>query len=115
MSIVSNDALTYLIYACLLFPLPLLAIAWSRSDRLPVQFSILTLSAVFFVSAAVRNLKLTLLGSDYSHRLFTTIAFNLLVAIVLGLYLGVKHRWIASIASAILAFGWFLMWVINSV
>ena len=73
MLVLSRDAVTYLTYACLLSPLPLLAIAWSRSNRLPVQFSILTLSAVLYDSAAIRSLKLTLLGSDYSHRLFTTI------------------------------------------
>jgi len=113
--LISRDALIYLIYACLLFPLLLLAIAWSRSNRLPVEFSILSLSAVLFLSGAIRSLKPTLWGRDYSHRVFTTIVFNLLVATVLGLYLAVKRRWFAAIAAVILAFGWLLAWAINSV
>ena len=105
----------YLIYTCLLCPLPLLAIAWSRSTRLPIEFSILSLSAVLFLAAAIRTLKLTLLGGDYSNRLYTTIGFNMLVAVTLGLYLGIKRRWIAAIAAVVLALGWLLMWAINSV
>jgi hypothetical protein len=105
----------YYIYACLLFPLPLLAIAWSKSNRLPFEFSVLTLSGILFLSVTIRSLKLTLLGSDYSHRLFTTIGVNLLIAIILGIYLWVKERWPAAIAAIILAFGWFSVWLINSV
>jgi hypothetical protein len=105
--------LIYLLYACLL-AFPLLAIAWSRSNRLPVEFSILSLSALLFVSAAIRNVKLTLLGSDYSDRLFTTIGVNILVAIIIGVYLGVKRRWIGAIAALLLAFGWLVVGAVNS-
>jgi hypothetical protein len=99
----------------MLFPLPLLAVAWSRSNRLPIEFSVLTLSAALYLSADIRSLKLTLLGSDYSHRLFTTVVVNILVAIILGIHLGIKRRWIAAIAAVILAFGWLLIGAINSV
>jgi hypothetical protein len=88
------------IYASLILPLP-------------IEFSILTLSAVLFLSAAVRSLKLILLGVDYSDRLFTTIGVNIFIAIALGLYLGIKHRWLATAAAGILAFGWLLVWAIN--
>ena len=108
-------SLIYLYYACFLSPLPLLALAWSRRSRLPIEFSILTLSAFLFLSAGIRSLKLTVLGSDYSHRLFTTIAVNILVAIALGLYLGIRSRWIATLAAVILAVGWLLLGAINSV
>jgi hypothetical protein len=72
-------------------------IAWSKSNRKPIEFSILTLSAVLFLSAAVRGLKLILLGNDYSDRLFATIGINLLMALALGIYLGVKRRPFAAL------------------
>jgi hypothetical protein len=106
--------LIYVLYAFLILPLLLLAISWTRSNRRPIEFSILTISAVLFLSAAVRGVKMILLGSDYSNRLFTTIGVNLLVALVLGIYLGVKHRPLAALAAGILALGWFLMWAINA-
>jgi len=106
---------TLIYWCCLIFPLPLVAIAWSKSNRLPIEFSVLTLSTALFLSAAIRGLKLALLGSDYSHRLLTTIEVNILVAIALGIYLGIKRRWIAAIAAVILAFGWLLLGGINSV
>jgi hypothetical protein len=106
--------LIYVLYATLLLPLPLLAIAWSRTNRKPIEFSILTLSAALFVSAAVRGLKLILLGNDYSTRLFTTIGINLLMALALGIYLGVKRRPFAALAGGILAVGWLVVWAINS-
>jgi peptidoglycan/LPS O-acetylase OafA/YrhL len=102
------------IYASLILPLPLLVWGWSRSDRRPIEFSILTLSAVLLLSAAVRSLKLILLGADYSDRLFTTIGVNIFIAIALGLYLGIKRRWLAAAAAGILAFGWLLVGAINS-
>jgi hypothetical protein len=106
--------LVYALYASLILPLPLLAIAWSRISRKPIELSILTLSAVLFLSAAVRSLKLIFLGSDYSNRLFASIGVNMLLALVLGIYLGVKRRPIAAVAAGILALGWFLMLAINS-
>ncbi len=104
----------YFIYAGLILPLPLLAIAWNRSDRRPIEYAFSTLSAVLFLSAAVRSLKLALLGTDYSDRLFATIGINLLAAITLSIYLGTKGRWFAAIAAAILAIGWLLMGAINT-
>jgi len=104
----------YLIYACLILPLPLLGAAWNRNNRRPVEFSVLTVSAALLLAAAVRSLKLTLLGSDYSHRLFTTIYINVLVTIALGLYLGIKRTWFAAVAALILGLGWLLAGAINS-
>jgi hypothetical protein len=90
-STLSEDvSLIYLYYACFLSPLPLLAIASSRSNRLPIQFSILTFSAVLFPSA-IRGLKLALLGGDSSHRLFMTIGVNIFLAMAVGLYWGIKR------------------------
>jgi hypothetical protein len=106
--------LIYLIYACEILPLLLLAIEWSRSTGQPIELSILTLSAVLYLAADVRTLKLTLLGGDYSNRLFIAIGINMLVAIALGGYIGSKGRWLAMVAGAILAVGWLLMWAINT-
>ncbi|PYU24963.1 MAG: hypothetical protein DMG32_12875 [Acidobacteria bacterium] len=103
-----------LIYAGLILPLPLLAVAWISSNRRPIELLVLTLSALLFLSGAVRSLKLILLGLDYSHRLFTTIGVNILVATVLGLYFAIRRRWIAAIAAAILAVAWLMAGAINS-
>jgi hypothetical protein len=80
-----------LFYACWGLPLPLLLIAWSRRNRKPIELSVLTLSAVLLNVAAIRDVKLALLGTDYSSRLYTTIAFNLVIAIVLAITLGIKR------------------------
>lgn len=104
----------YLFYACLMFHLPALAIAWNRSNRKPMEFSMLTLSATLLWSSSIHSVKLVLLGDDYSHRLFTTIEVNILVAIVLGLYLGIQRRWIAATAAVMLAVGWLFVGAINS-
>jgi hypothetical protein len=104
-----------LFYACWGLPLPLLLIAWSRRDRRPTELSVLTLSAVLLNVAAIRVVKLTLLGADYSSRLYTTIAVNLIIAIILAITLGIKRRWIATAAALILAFAWLLVGAVNSV
>ena len=100
--------------ACMIVPLPLLLIAWSEGNRRPVEFSILTLSAILLNSTAIRSVQLVLLGTDYSSRLSTTIGVNMLVTIVLGIYLGIKRRWIASAAALILAFAWLLVAAVSS-
>jgi hypothetical protein len=93
-----------------------IAAFWTARDGRPLEFSILTVSAALLVSAIVRNLKILLLGTDYSDRLFTTIFANFVVVIALGLYLGVKRSWLAAVAAALLALGWLLLlWAINSV
>jgi len=107
--------LLVLFYACFLAPLPLLALAWSKSNRLPIEFSILTLSAVLFVSSTIRSLKGILLGMDYSHRLFATIEFNIVLAIALAVYLGIRSRWVAAAAALILCLAWLLAGAVNTV
>jgi hypothetical protein len=100
--------------ACMILPVPLLLIAWYESNRNPLELSILTLSAVLLNLADVRSVKLALVGADYSSRLFATIEVNMLVAIVLGIYLGIMRRWIAAVAALILAFAWLLVAAVNS-
>jgi hypothetical protein len=98
----------------MILPLPLLLIAWYESNRKPIELSILTFSAVLLNLADVRSVKLALFGADYSSRLFATIEVNMLVAIVLGINLGIMRRWIAAVAALILAFAWFLVAAVNS-
>ena len=108
--------LVFIVYVCLIFPLLLTAIAWSKRDRRPIEYSILTVSAAALIlSASVRSLKIFLLGTDYSDRLFTTVFVNFVLALALALYLGVKRRWLAAVAAAFLALGWLLLGGINSV
>jgi hypothetical protein len=106
--------LIYLIYACFILPLLLLAVEWSKSSKQAIELSILTLSAVLFFGAYVRSAELILFGADYSNRLFITIVANMLVSIALGGYVGSKGRWIALVAGAMLAVGWLLMLGVNS-
>jgi hypothetical protein len=107
--------LDYLVDACLVLPMALLAIAWSRRNRAPIELSILTLSVVLYIAAFIRPLKIAFLGADYSNRLYSTIGVNMLVAILLGLYLGIKRKWIATIAAVALALAWLAVGSLNSV
>lgn len=84
--------LAFLMYVCVLCPVPLLVFAWSRSNRKPIELSLLSLSAVLFLSAPIRSLKPIVLGTDYSHRLFATIEVNFFVAVALGFYLAIRRR-----------------------
>ena len=45
-------------------------------------------AAALILSASVRSLKIFLLGTDYSDRLFTTVFVNFVLALALALYLG---------------------------
>jgi hypothetical protein len=110
-----RGALEFLLHACVIFPLPLLMIAWSGRDRKPIEYSILTLSAALLVLCALRSAKLTFLGNDLSNHLYTTMGVNLLGEAILGVHLGMKHRWIAADAAIIIALGWLLVGAINSV
>jgi len=105
---------TLLFTSCLLLPLPLLAIAWSRPNRLPIEFSVLTVSVGLLLSASIHNLRVILLGDDYSHRLFSTIGINVLVVFVLAVLLGLRRRWIGTVAALLVGAGWVLVAAINS-
>ena len=104
----------YLIYACGILPLALLAFEWSRSRSHAIELSLLTFSAILFVAADVRGGKLPFLGADYSSIRGIAILTNIVVAFVVGSYAGSKGRWIALVAGAILAVGWLLALAINS-
>jgi hypothetical protein len=104
-----------LVYLWLATPLLLMVIAWTRPDRLRVSFTALTLSALLILLATIRPAKWTLLGPDYSHRLYAEIETNLLVAVLLAVYLAIRHRWIAATAGLALTFTWLYVGVVNSV
>ena len=74
-----------------------------------------TLSALLLLLAVVHNLKVWLLGPDYSHRLYATIEVNLLLAVMAGVNFVVQKRWIATLAAVILALDWLYMGAVNSV
>ena len=106
----------YVIYGCVALPLFLFGVAWRRHDpHRTMTLLVPTGSACLLLSAVVRSLKVTLLGSDYSHRLYTTIEVNIVVAIVTAIYFGATKRWIAGLAAIILAAGWLYMGEVNSV
>jgi hypothetical protein len=110
-----NRVAIFLIYVSIALPIFLFAAEWRR--RYPQSATTLlvpTISAALVVVAGIRNLKLLLLGSDYSQRLFVTIDVNLALAIVAAIYFGMKKRWVAGLAALILAADWLYMASVNS-
>jgi hypothetical protein len=101
--------------ACMILPLLLLPIAWIESNRMPIEYSILTLSAILLNLAAIRGVTLPFLGTEIGSHLLATTGVNLLISIALGIYLGMIQRWIAAIAALILTVGWLLVAAENSV
>jgi len=75
----------------------------------------LTLSALLLEVAHARSWKISLLGPDYSTRLYATIYINMSFSLILGIYLGIKRRRIGAAAGILLAWAWFLLGAINSV
>jgi len=75
----------------------------------------MSVSALLLLLAAIRDLKVLLLGPDYTNRLYITIEVNLLVAIVATIYFGVKQKSMALIPGLILAVDTGIMGAINSV
>jgi hypothetical protein len=103
-------------YVLTMHPLLLFGGAWLRDHRQASKGLLLpTVSALLLLLTVVRDLKVLLLGPDYTNRLYITIEINLLAAIVAAIYFGVKQKWIALIAALILALDWGIMAAINSV
>src|SRR6202795_4461266 len=110
-----RGTLEYLLHACVIFPLPLLMIAWSGRDRKPIEYSILPLTTVLLLSCAIRSAKVTFLGNDLRTHLYAVIGGNLLGAVSVGVHLGMKGRRIAAAAAVMIALGWLLGRAMNSV
>ena len=105
-----------LIYVWIVLPVLLFGWAWRKYHSHAYRTLLLpTLSAGLLLSGVVRDLKLWLLGPDYSHRLYVTIELNLILAVVTAVYFGVRKRWIAALAALVLALDWLYMGSINSV
>src|SRR5215470_6576503 len=111
-----NRLSTLLIYVWIVLPTLLFTLAWRKYfQREPRTLLVPTLSAVLLLLAVVRDLKWSLLGPDYSNRLYVTIGLNMLLAVVATVYFGVRKRWIAALAALILALDWLYMGAVNSV
>jgi len=94
-------------WAAVMLSVPLLiAFAWHRKDRLSIELAVVTVDVVLLYSLLSPKIKLILLGPDYSSRLFTTIEINVLVTLILAVYFGTRRRWIAGVASGLLALLW---------
>jgi hypothetical protein len=100
----------------LALPVLVFGVAWLEHYQHGLRTLLLpTLSAVLLLLAVVRNAKVLLLGSDYSHGLYVTIELNILLAVFAAVYFGVRKRWIAALAAVILALDWLYMGAVNSV
>ena len=111
-----NRFSTLLIYLWIALPALLFAVAWRKYfQREPRTLLVPTLSAVLLLLAVVRDLKWSLLGPEYSYRLYVTIGVNMLLAVVAAVYFGVRRRCIAALAALILALDWLYMAAVNSV
>jgi hypothetical protein len=103
-----------LMYVLTVLPLLLFGGAWLRDHRQASKGLLLpTVSALLLLLAVVRDLKVSLLGPDYTNRLYITIWVNLLVAIVSAVYFGVKQKWIPLLAALILVLDWGIMGAIT--
>jgi len=103
-------------YVWVALPVLIFGLAWRKYHQHGRRTLLLpTLSAVLLLLAVVRDLKLWFLGPDYSNRLYVTIGFNLLLAVVAAVYFGLRKRWIAALAALILAIDWLYMGAVNSV
>ena len=106
----------FLIYVWIALPVLLFGLDWRKHYQHGIRTLLLpTLSALLLLLAVARNLKVWLLGPDYSHRLYATIELNLLLAVLAGVYFVVRKRWIATLAAVILALDWLYMGAVNSV
>jgi hypothetical protein len=115
MTITPTPLLVFVIYVFLALPVLLFGVAWHRNYRHALRVLPLpTLSAILLFTSAHRGLRVWLLGSDYSHRLYLTIELNMLLAIVAAVYFVVTKRWIAGLAALILAADWFFVGLLNS-
>ncbi len=92
----------------------LLAVAWTKAKAQFGPLAVLTLSAILLLSSGVRSVKLLLLGANYSHRLYTTLELNCFLAVILGLYMAVRKRWVATVAAIFLGLAWIYLMVVNS-
>jgi hypothetical protein len=79
-----------------------------------VPIAVLTLSAILLLSSGVRSVKLLLLGADYSRRLYTALELNFFLAIILGVYMAVRKRWVAAVGAIFLGLAWVYLMVVNS-
>lgn len=104
----------FVICSSLALPLLLFGLTWRRGHPSKTRI-VPTLSAALLLVAVMRDVRVTLLGADYSDRLYTIIEINAWIAIVATVYSGVTKRWIAGLASLILAAGWIYMGAVNSV
>lgn len=110
------NAILICFWAAVMLSIPLvIAFAWHRKDRLPVELSVVTLDAVLLYSVLDRKAKLIFLGPDYSSRLFAVIEINILVGLIFALYFGIRRRWIAATASGLLALAWLAVMSISTV
>ncbi len=109
-----GSTLYLLIWILLWLPLLLLAVAWTKAKAQFGPLAVLTLSAILLLSSGVRSVKLLLLGANYSHRLYTTLELNCFLAVILGLYMAVRKRWVATVAAIFLGLAWIYLMVVNS-
>jgi hypothetical protein len=103
-----------IVWALIVLPLPLLALAWTKNRRPLLPLLILSASAVLLASSGARSVKLLLLGPDYSNRLFIAVGLNILLSLGFTIYAAVKGSFVA-IAGMILTLGWVYTLLINSV
>jgi|SRR5512146_1896090 len=105
----------YGIYLWLLVPLGLLYVAWRTNSGEKITFVLLIVSNVVLFLSTFREIKLALLGGDYSHRLYVEIGLNLLLSAACALYLAITRRFIAALAGLMLLLTWLYVGAVNSV
>lgn len=80
-----------------------------------IAFTLLALSGTLYLLSINPKLRWILLGPDYSDRLYGAIEVNLVLAVIVLIYLGIRKRWLTASVAGILALAWFWLGAVNSV
>jgi hypothetical protein len=95
---------------------PLLLLIDGRKHKgKQIAQTVLLVSCGILIASVWHDARWVLLGPDYSRRLYSEIAVNLLLSLLCGLYLGIKKRFIGGVAGVMLSGAWLYLGAVNSV
>lgn len=99
----------------LAFPTCLLVYAWRRNRLVIVPLLIPAIAVVVLALVMVPEMRGTILGADYSRRLYVTIEVFAALTLINAIYAAIRKAWATAIASAVISLAWFFVGVVNSV
>ncbi len=108
---------TWIVFCTVGLALPtlLLIFAWRRNRPAAGVLVIPVIALVVLALAMNHDLRWVLVGADYSRRLYVTIETFTALTLINAIYAAIRKVWLAAAASAVIAFAWFFVGVVNSV